>query len=282
MRNESTARQIVDRIQKNLGASWKESPMDGFCAGDPDARITGVATSFAPSMETLRRATESKLNLLIVREHPFFSHQEKGYYSAPQDLVARDPTCVAKREFIAKNNMVVWRFYDNWQARRVDGQLRGLAAALGWEKYHKPDGKAGEEPYHHGDAFFALPETTLKGAAVAIRDRLKIRGMRMIGDPQTRVRKAGLSHGLILVPELRRLLQYPQVDLVVIGEPVEWEASPYFQDVVASGQKKGMIIIGHEVSEDPGSGEVARWLKTFVPELPIQWIPAGEPFWTTK
>jgi hypothetical protein len=123
VRDEITARQIVDRIRKNLGASWKESPMDGFCAGDPDARITGVATSFAPSMETLRRAAELKLNMLIVREHPFFSHQEKGYYSAPQELVAKDPACLAKREFIAKNNL------QNWHNLRAEKSLASYDVA---------------------------------------------------------------------------------------------------------------------------------------------------------
>jgi hypothetical protein len=40
-----------------------------------------------------------------------------------------------------------------------------------------------------------------------------------------------------------------------------------------------MVILGQEVSDEPGSGEVASWLKTFIPEVPIEWIPAGEPFW---
>jgi hypothetical protein len=28
--------------------------------------------------------------------------------------------------------------------------------------------------------------------------------------------------------------------------------------------------------------ECARWLKTFVTEVPIEFIPASEPFWTPK
>jgi hypothetical protein len=26
-------------------------------------------------------------------------------------------------------------------------------------------------------------------------------------------------------------------------------------------------------------GECARWLKTFVTEVPVEFVPAGEPFW---
>jgi hypothetical protein len=25
--------------------------------------------------------------------------------------------------------------------------------------------------------------------------------------------------------------------------------------------------------------EDSDWLKTFIPEVPVQWIPAGDPFW---
>ena len=41
---------------------------------------------------------------------------------------------------------------------------------------------------------------------------------------------------------------------------------------------KGMILLGHAVSEEPASADVAAWLKTIVSEVPIQFIPAGEPF----
>jgi len=45
---------------------------------------------------------------------------------------------------------------------------------------------------------------------------------------------------------------------------------------------KALILLGNEVSEEPGSGEVAAWLKTFVSEVPVEWLPAGEPFWTVS
>jgi putative NIF3 family GTP cyclohydrolase 1 type 2 len=137
----------------------------------------------------------------------------------------------------------------------------------------------GGEPWAADDRYFALPPTTLREAARTIKARLKMHGMRILGDPQTKVSKAALSHGFFLVPDMEKILQEPGVDLVVIGEPVEWEASPYFADVVSSGQKKGMIVLGQEVSEEPGSGEVGAWLKTFISEVPIEWIPAGEPVW---
>jgi hypothetical protein len=60
---------------------------------------------------------------------------------------------------------------------------------------------------------------------------------------------------------------------------VEWEAGPYFQDLVAAQKVKGLLLLGYEASEEQGSAEVAVWLKTFITEVPVEWIPAGEPFW---
>ena len=28
--------------------------------------------------------------------------------------------------------------------------------------------------------------------------------------------------------------------------------------------------------------ECAAWLKTFITEVPVEFVPAGEPFWTPK
>jgi hypothetical protein len=92
--------------------------------------------------------------------------------------------------------------------------------------------------------------------------------------------QAALSHGMYHLPDLRQLLAEPGVDLVVLGEP-QWEneLSLYNFDLHAAGIKKGMIVLGQEVSEEPGSGEMAAWLRTFVNEVPVEWIPSGEPSW---
>ena len=41
-------------------------------------------------------------------------------------------------------------------------------------------------------------------------------------------------------------------DLVFTGEQREWEGLYYAHDVVASGGPKGVIVLGHAVSEEPG------------------------------
>jgi hypothetical protein len=74
----------------------------------------------------------------------------------------------------------------------------------------------------------------------------------------------------------------PKADVFICGELREWEGVEYIQDAIAAGQHKGMIVLGHVPSEDPGMTLCATWLKTFVTEVPVKWVPAGEAFWKPK
>jgi hypothetical protein len=59
----------------------------------------------------------------------------------------------------------------------------------------------------------------------------------------------------------------------------EWESSEYARDMVTSGRDRGLILIGRTLSEDPGMKVCAQWLERIVPETPVRWMPAGDPFW---
>jgi len=276
-----TAQAIVDRIQQKLGSGWKDPSVDTFLAGNRASEVKGIVTTFAPSLEVLRKAVAAGKNMIIGRESPFWARGTapggaggggRGQQSMDSDSIFR-----MKRDYIASNNLIVYRFFDNWNARQPDGQLQGLAKALGWEKNYKP---SGGQPWATNNGFFTIPPATLKEIAQSIKKTLKMKGMRIAGDPETRVTKAALSHGMYLLGDIRLLLTEPGVDLVIVGEPMwENEVAAYFFDVVASGQKKGMIVLGQEVSEEPGCGEMAAWLKSFIREVPIEWIPTGEPCW---
>jgi len=45
---------------------------------------------------------------------------------------------------------------------------------------------------------------------------------------------------------------------------------------------KSLILLGHASSEEAGMEYCATWLKTFIDEVPIEFVPAGEPFWTPQ
>ena len=49
--------------------------------------------------------------------------------------------------------------------------------------------------------------------------------------------------------------------------------------MITSGKKKALIVIGHVLSEQSGMEVCAEWLKNFIEEVPIDFVPAAEPFW---
>jgi len=291
MSEQLTASRLLERRMKNVGIPWQSQRADGFDdgihMGHPDTAVTGIVTTFTPTFEVLKRAVATGKNTIICRETRFYSRGERAplYFrngpAPPKDLLDKDPTVRAKREFIDFHGLVIIKLVDNWDPRKTDGQLRGLALALGWGKYHL--GRTGEkDSYGPGNAYFSLPRVSLGQLLRQVQTSLHVRSLRVIGDPQSPVSKVVVTQGFLLVAEVQRVFKEPGVDLLVGGEPVEWEASEYLEDLVAAKMAKGAILLGNEVSEEPGSGEMATWLKTFVTEVPVEWISAGEPFWTAS
>jgi putative NIF3 family GTP cyclohydrolase 1 type 2 len=260
-----TARQVVERIQKNVGIPWRETTVDNFKDGsNPDAPVTGIATTMVATFDLLHRAAAAKRNLIIVHEPTYYSNLDD-----PKDITS-DPMFRLKREFIAANNLSVFRFHDHWHGHKPDGIIEGMAIGLGWKKYQNPDNAR----------LFALPETTLNALALQIRNQLKIRAMRIIGDPQVKVSRAAFNPGSTGLNLVMRYFSGDEVDVFVCGEPTEWSTCEYARDSIAAGKKKGMIILGHDMSEERGMEECARWMKGIVTEVPVEFMPAGEAFWS--
>jgi len=65
-----------------------------------------------------------------------------------------------------------------------------------------------------------------------------------------------------------------------VGETREGETVEYAADAATEGKRKALIIIGHVPSEQAGMEECARWLKTFVKNVPVEFVPTKQPFWT--
>jgi putative NIF3 family GTP cyclohydrolase 1 type 2 len=111
-----------------------------------------------------------------------------------------------------------------------------------------------------------------------VKKSLKSRGgMRIVGDPQLRLRKVAFLPGS--TPIQASLQALPGADVIVAGEVREWESVEYVRDTVTLGGNKALILVGRIVSEDPGMQVCAQWLKTIVPEVASMWAPVGDPYW---
>jgi hypothetical protein len=76
------------------------------------------------------------------------------------------------------------------------------------------------------------------------------------------------------------VLEREDVEVLVGGEIPEWETIAYAWDASLQGRHKALILVGHYTSEEPGMEDTAAWLRTILPGTRVDFIPAGEPYWT--
>lgn len=261
-----TAREVISRIQAHVGVPWQAETVDTFKAGNPDEPVTGVALTMMATMDVLERAAASGKNLIITHEPTFYNHPDKLDVLPEKE---KDPVLAAKLAFIAEHHLVVWRFHDHWHQRTPDGIEAGMAHALGWEKQQDP-----ENQY-----LFAVAETTLESLSADLKKKLDIHVLRVVGDPHLKVRKVALVPGASGFQKETLALERNDVDVLVTGEPREWETVEYVADAVTQAKHKALIILSHIPSEQAGMEECTRWLKSFVSEVPVEFVAAKDPFW---
>ena len=263
-----TAGDVVDRIKKNLGAPWRENTYrDTFKAGGPDTPVTGIATTVFASFDVIQRAVEAGLNMIIPHEVTYWNDRDD------KSLVENDPLVYTQKlAYLAAHNVVIFRTHDSMHDQRPDFTYVGTARELGLDARYET------APGSHR---FTLPETTLGALAATVQRRIGARALRVAGDPAARVSRIQLGVGYA-TPAVNAA----DVDVVISGEQQEVDGvldSPeYVLDAAALGIAKGWIMLGHAVSEEAGMLEMAQWIKGLVPEVPVQLVKAGEPFWAPK
>ena len=257
-----SADRLVERIRGALDVPWREKTIDGFKAGDATTLVRGVAVTTAARLEGLRRAAAAGCNLVVTQEPVFY-----GPNDDPGNR-GKDPVYLAKKAYIDEAGLIVWRFSDHWSARRPDPRVTALAEALGWK-----------EPAAAGGNVFRIPETSMASLTAHVRSALGIRGgMRTLGPRNLRVRTVMVSPGTSDLGGAVAGLK--DVDLVLAGEPREWEVVPYVLDARESGAAKALIAVGRIVSEEPGARACAAWIRSLVPGLRVETFPVGDPFWS--
>ena len=262
-----SARDVVERIKHNIGVPWTEPTVDTFKDGDSTMRVTGIAVTMMATLDVLQRAAARGANLVITHEPTFYDHFDKLDVLESE----HDSVTAVKRAFIREHRMVVVRMHDHWHRRRPEPMATDLARVLGWERYR------GESEW-----LYRVPETTLAELAQTIRNRLPAPTLRVVGDSGLRLTKIGLSPGAAGFARHRQLLQQDNVEVLIIGEAHEWETVEYVADAVTAGRKKALIILGHVRSEQDGMEEFARWLGSFVKEVPVTFVPTADPFWAPR
>jgi putative NIF3 family GTP cyclohydrolase 1 type 2 len=258
-----TAGRVIELIKGNVGIPWRAPTVDNLIAGTLETPVRGIATTMMATLDVLQRALARGSNMVITHESTFFSHQDRT------EQLLQDATYLHKLDFLNKNGMAVFHFHDHWHGRRPDGIATGMIRELGWERNVDPQTPRA----------FNFPEIRLEQFVREIQRKLQIRTMRVVGDPNLRIKRVLASWGNVSLSPGIPFLSGPDVDCLIVGETHEWELVEYAQDAISSGQKKALIVLGHVVSEQAGMKYCAEWLREFIKEVPIEFVAAVEPFW---
>ncbi len=251
-----TALQCIDHIRANTGWPAKADMADYVVAGDPTTAVTGIATTAIASLDCLKAAVAAKCNLIISLEPVFWTSNDN------LDRLEGNALFLSKRDYIRANGLVIYRLHDDWPG----GIATGMARALGWEAYMTAPTR------------FTLPPTTLLDLAKQLSAKLHDRTMRIVGDPALPVSRVGALWGRATRIPAISLMNQP-IDVALLGYSFEWEIVEYVQDMISTGAKKGLILLGETRSEDAGMKHCAEWLKTLLPDIPVNYIAGIEPYW---
>lgn len=260
-----TVQDVIDVvIEHTTGAPLEAGKtIDTLKAGDPGQEVTGIATTFLASLEMLKKTQELGANLVLTHEPTYYNHLDSV------DSLKGDPVYEAKRKFIEDSGIAIWRMHDYWHLHEPDGIINGLVRRLGLRQLY-PDNKR----------LYEMPETTFEELCSRCKQELKIENLRVVGDPSMACRKIGLFcgwGGAMGEPQIELLVE-KGVDVVICGETAEWTTCEYARDAVTARVPKGLIVLGHASSEEPGMEDVVAWLKPKIPGVPIFHVRARDPF----
>lgn len=274
-----TAKAIISRLTAELSVAPRpEADCDGFKFGDPNASIDQIVVCRAPTAALLRDAgARPGTTLVIAREDPFYlepayfngSIQNPWSTSLPQ-AEATHPVLAAKRAEMAAGRIVLYRLFARWDASRPRALADALATRIGITPTGGPDPAA---------SFGDVRRETFADYARRIKGALQIKSLRATGAPRAGVSRVAIIPGLPNVPQVARALGDARVDVVIVGETCEWEATPYFQDVIASGRPVGMLLVGYGVSEEPGMSQVAAFVRGLAGPIPVHQAAGVDPAW---
>ena len=260
-----TAQQIIEKIKQRVTCPWQQQTVDTFKAGNPNSPVTGVAVTFMATYDVLERAAQQGCNFIITHEPTFYEHQ------ANTSQIEPDPVIEAKRKFIKDNNLTVWRFHDHIHRTEPDGIVAGMVELFGWKSFQK----------QNESLKFELPKSmSLQQFVNGLKNKFSHSIFRVIGKPQMQFKTFGFAPGASGSVMQMKMLQGDDVEVLIVGETREWETVEYVRDAKDMGRNKALIILGHCNSEEAGMKYCSEWIKSFVKEVPIKFIPAGEPFWT--
>lgn len=283
-----TVREIIDRIIAKTGMNPMpaECTCDKLICGSMDQEVTGIVSTFMATVDVIRKAKEVGANFIITHEPTWFNGMDK------KEWVSEDPVYLEKKKLIEESGMTIWRFHDYMHMGQKDEIYKGFDKEFGWEEFRVEiidTEKYGEKDFNQErfwknfGAVYQIPETTLKGLCEFFKEKANMDVVQIVGNPEMRVERVSVLVGggsLGLGREEAPMIQMckENIDVVICGDITEWTLSAYVRDATMLGMNKGMLVLGHERSEEWGMKHLVGWLELVAPGVLVTFVDAGEPF----
>ncbi len=282
-----TVQELIQRIKGKTGIDLpEEQTCDRLMTGEPGMEVKKIGCTFMATVDVIRAAAAQGVNMIITHEPTWFTGNDRT------DWVAKDPVYLEKKKLIEDNGIAIWRFHDHMHGGHQDEIYAGFEKEFGWEKYRvsigDPEKYQGIDPkqagfFKHFGAVYEIPETTLRGLCVYFRKAAGMDVIQIVGKPDMPVKRVsvlvgGGSLGLGIEEAPMIQMERENVDVAICGDITEWTLSAYVRDAAMLGKNKGMLMLGHERSEEWGMKYLPEWLTSISEGIPAVFLDAGEPF----
>jgi putative NIF3 family GTP cyclohydrolase 1 type 2 len=257
-----TIQQAIDTLIASVPGAPFPDTVDTVKVGDTSQELTGILITFLATGDVIEQATQLGANLIITHEPTFYNHLDQT------DWLAEHPVYAAKRRLVEEKRIVIWRFHDYLHSIPPDRTFTGLLNALHWES-------SGTERHPY---LCTIQPMTLHELSQYVKKQLGLRQVRIVGDLSSKCERIALLPGFPPAEWQMGSLGEAGADVLITGEIHEWETSEYVRDANHFGSPKGLIVIGHAASEEPGMKAIIPWIQERLPDVQIQFISSGSPF----
>ncbi len=250
---------------------------DILISGSYDMEVKKVATTFMATVDVIREAINLGINFIITHEPTWYSGMDKFEFIEGSEVYKQ------KKKLIDNHQITIWRCHDHMHMASEDGIYAGFDQDSGWGRYRLPKPEKADYPMEMTGIIYEVPVTSIEEMALDLKDKFKMKVIRIVGNPKARASRVGVfvgggSLGLGKEEVPMQIMEKHDIEVAICGDITEWTLSAYCNDAAMLGQNRSMIILGHERSEEAGMKHMADWMKPILGDLEAIFIDAKEPF----
>lgn len=270
-----TIQQVIDNmiLKTKAGPFPEGKTCDRIAIGNPDTEVTKIVTTFMATVSVIEEAIRIGANFIITHEPTWYSGKDDEVWCA------NDPVYQEKKRLLKEHDITIWRFHDYMHQAEKDGIYEGFDKETGWGQY-RMEPEPGEQIFGAG---YVIPKTTLRELADFLKKKLQMEVIQIVGDPDMAVERVGVlvgggSLGLTSETQPMEFMRRHRLDVAVCGDIKEWTLTPYVRDSNALGMPMGMLMLGHERSEEWGMKHLVSWLSDITDGVEVVFVDTKEPF----